>query len=517
MVAILFWLSWALASTGQFVMQRHQLDVGQSMIVELRVSGINLSSPPVLPVGPGLDAEFQGTSSNTQVSITNGRQHVIKQQVFRYLISGVKEGEWFLGPLRLGRGAQTTSVKSERIFVFPQSEEQQKKASVKAHLDQEKIYEGELVGYHFTYQRRIQNISTDWRPPKLTGFSQLDGLEVHQENYAIYEDGESVHIDEIVIPLKAERAGAYRISPAKIVATIPDGRRRSNRGIFSFFGNSGTQRSYMTAPFAGVILKPPKAPDDFSGLVGELELKQVPDRRRVSLGEAVLLELELKGRGDLRSYRFPPLEAEQLRIYDEPLVRGLSWTEGGIEASLKQQRSIVPLKEGVVEIAPLQLTVFDPKEERYIQLLTEPIRIEVLPGESSGLDLELFAAEQADPDFVLASAPVNPQGSSLSLWMWSFPPLIPLVALWRKRRGVEEELEEEPLFDPEASAPEKALVLMQQIERQSCAQYQWSSFELKQLEELEPERARFYSELQEVRYGGRLWEEVALQLDAEEA
>ena len=517
MVGVLFWLSWAIASTGQFIMQRHQLDVGQSMIVELRVSGINLSSPPILPVGPGLDAEFQGTSSNTQVSITNGRQQVIKQQVFRYLISGVKEGEWYIGPLRLGRGAQTTSVKSERIFVFPQSEEQQKKASVKAHLDQEKIYEGELVGYHFTYQRRIQNISTDWRPPALTGFAQLDGLEVHQENYAIYEDGESIHIDEIVIPLKAEKAGAYRISPAKVVATIPDGRRRSNRGIFSFFGNSGTQRSYMTAPFTGVILKPPQAPDDFSGLVGELELRQVPDRRQVRLGEAVLLELELKGRGDLRSYRFPPLEAEHLRIYDEPLSRGLSWKEGEIEASLKQQRSIVPLKEGVVEIAPLQLTVFDPKEERYIQLLTEPIRIEVLPGASTGLDLEVFATEQADPELVLASAPENPQGSFVPLWLWSFPPLIPLVALWQKRRKMEAGPEEQPLLDPDASAAEKALVLMQQIERQSCTAHQWSSFDLQLLENLEPERARFYVELQEVRYGGRLWEEVVVQPEIKEA
>ncbi|MBM76160.1 MAG: hypothetical protein CMK59_12225 [Proteobacteria bacterium] len=523
MVMIVLLFGWAFAASAHLIMQRHQLEVGQSMVVELRVSGIDLASAPILPAGPGLNTEFKGTTNSTKISIVNGRQQVIQEQAFRYLISGVKEGEWYIGPLQLGVKGRSAAIKPERIFVFPKSEEEQKNASVEADLirgtDQskalDKIYEGELLSYHFTYQRRLRNISTDWRPPSLKGLTLLDGLDPKQENYSIYDDGATVNIDEIWLPIKAEQAGIYRIAPAKIVATIPDGRQR-NRGIFSFFSNSGTQRSYLTEEMRGLVLTLPEAPDDFSGLVGDFELRQQPDRRKIRLGEAVTLQLEMKGRGDLRSYRFPSLEVQNVRTYDEKASRSLSWIKNRGErsvympqASLRQERSIVPLKEGTLEIAPLNVVVFDPDQERYVQLHTEPIQITVLPGEGGDLDIELFSQETESQDISISTAPAQPKGRFLPVWIWAVPPLFPLFALgnkWRKTKRAQKA--KEPELDDLSDPKERAASFMRKIRKESTERYGWTDFQLELLKERDSERAEFYIALEKILYGGMSWEDV---------
>ena len=527
MVIIALLLSWAFAASAHLIMQRHQLEVGQSMVVELRVSGVDLASAPILPAGPGLSSEFNGTTNSTKISIVNGRQAVIQEQAFRYLISGVKEGEWYLGPLQLGKRGQTVSIKPERIFVFPRSEEEKKRASVQAKLSRgdtdisadddkiQKIYEGELLSYHFTYQRRMRNISTDWRPPNLKGMTLLDGLDPKQENYSIYEDGETVNVDEIWLSFKAEKAGSYRIAPAKIVAQVPDGRKR-NRGIFSFFSSSGTQRSYQTEEMKGLIFTLPEAPDEFSGLVGEFELRQQPDRRKVRLGEAVSIDLEFKGRGDLRSYRFPSLQVQNVRTYDEKPTRSLNWIKkrGGnsmyfAQASLALKRSIVPLKEGVLEIAPLEITVFDPVQESYVRLHTEPIKITVLPGEGSDLDIELFSEQPTSEKKQISSAPENPRTSAMKPWIWAIPPLVPLFAIverWRRRR-TKNHSKESPIEEP-ADQKERAARLMEKIRTEACELYGWEAFELDILKRDDPERAQFYLSLEKILYGGLDWEDV---------
>ena len=528
MVIIALLLSWAFASSAHLIMQRHQLEIGQSMVVELRVSGVDLSSAPILPAGPGLNAEFNGTTNSTKISIVNGRQQVIQEQAFRYLISGVKEGEWYLGPLQLGKRGQTVSIKPERIFVFPRSEEEKKRASVTAKLSRgatdvsvaeadktQKIYEGELLSYHFTYQRRMRNISTDWRPPNLKGMVLLDGLDPKQENYSLYDEGETVNVDEIWLPLKAEQAGTYRIAPAKIVAQVPDGRKRS-RGIFSFFSSSGTQRSYQTEELRGLVFTLPEAPEEFSGLVGEFELRQQPDRRKIRLGEAISIKLLLKGRGDLRSYRFPSLQVQNVRTYDEKPTRTLKWAKKRgsnsvymAQASLALERSIVPLKEGVLDIAPLEITVFDPTQEIYVRLHTEPIQITVLPGEGGDLDIELFAEQPTLEGKKLSPSPESPRRSMLPPWLWTIFPLVPLCAIGERwRRRLMSEPSKETAVEAPVDSKEKAAQLMEQIRAEACQLYSWEAFDLDLLRQENPEHAQFYLDLEKVLYGGLEWEDV---------
>ena len=179
------------------------------------------------------------------------------------------------------------------------------------------------------------------------------------------------------------------------------------------------------------------------------------------------------------------------------------------QASLALKRSIVPLKEGVLEIAPLEITVFDPVQESYVRLHTEPIKITVLPGEGSDLDIELFSEQPTSEKKQISSSPENLRTSTMRPWIWAIPPLVPLFAIverWRRRR-TKNHSKESPIEEP-ADQKERAARLMEKIRTEACELYGWEAFELDILKRDDPERAQFYLSLEKILYGGLDWEDV---------
>jgi hypothetical protein len=150
-----------------------------------------------------------------------------------------------------------------------------------------------------------------------------------------------------------------------------------------------TQASLFVAPTGStrrsqpvtidVLPLPPGQPAGFDPAnVGQYTVTGSVDRTQVAAGEAVTLKLVVRGKGNLRQLKVPPLtRLEGFRVY-EPKVNDqveLGEVVGGVKTI---EVLLVPQKSGELVIPPIGIPTFDPQQKAYVTPRTETIRLTVI-------------------------------------------------------------------------------------------------------------------------------------------
>lgn len=148
-------------------------------------------------------------------------------------------------------------------------------------------------------------------------------------------------------------------------------------------------------------------PVDFSGAIGNLSAKAIADPRDVDAGESIKFKVEWSGSGNLEF--FTPPEPARLDAFRGFRVYGKTEQKSFDRRTVTYD--IAPISSEVHEIPPLPMSVFDPAQERYKVVATEPIPIRVralegATGLASQPDAQRFA--QDIHDIVLRPHPTQP-------------------------------------------------------------------------------------------------------------
>ena len=93
----LTWSNVALAVSAVLVPSARNLEVGQSIAVELQLVDMRPGSPPSIPTDSGLSIQYQGMS--TMHEMINFKSRTIYK--LRYAVTGLQEGVWTVGPFRM--------------------------------------------------------------------------------------------------------------------------------------------------------------------------------------------------------------------------------------------------------------------------------------------------------------------------------------------------------------------------------------------------------------------------------
>lgn len=147
---------------------------------------------------------------------------------------------------------------------------------------------------------------------------------------------------------------------------------------FSLFDRPKRQRYIVQAePFTIEVIPLPTEgqPFDFSGAVGSFNVRASTDTRDAVVGDSIKLVVEWSGSGNLEFFETPDLS--RIEAFDGFRVYGR--TE---EKSFERRTAtydIAPLSEEVTEIPPISMSVFDPIEELYTTVASDPIAIRVRP------------------------------------------------------------------------------------------------------------------------------------------
>ncbi|MFT5685671.1 MAG: hypothetical protein ACI8RZ_006625, partial [Myxococcota bacterium] len=410
------------------------------------------------------------------------RTEVIRYQ---YSLVAVSEGEWIIGPASLEVGGQVLVAPPVTVKVVPRARGAQAADVIGAYSDRSP-YVGEVGVYRFEYRRRGQVLEARWTPPEFPGFAESRDAETQQREYAVLEDGVQVSVQEVYVPLIAMQPGPQTIGPALLTVQLPDpDSRRRRQSIFGFSGGT-IQETYSTDPIDIAIRPLPTEgrPADFSGLVGHMKLAVGVSEKRIRMGESVTQEVRISGTGSLTGMTLPMPEQDGFRVYDDAAEFSAHVNEGRYRSVAVFRRALVPEQVGTVVVPPVELTIFDPDEERYITLRSDPITLDVLDGEAGMGEVTSFSEGDGSRPVAALSDDILPPSGTVTVSDHRLSAALPgllggpglvmlgLVGLWGYRRRPQAApgatLTEQLAALP--SDPAERLAAVEDIFRQATAQ-----------------------------------------------
>ncbi len=127
-----------------------------------------------------------------------------------------------------------------------------------------------------------------------------------------------------------------------------------------------------------VAARPP-APDGYSGAVGDLRYSASLEPAEIEYGQSAVMTVRLEGRGNLplveAPARFP--SNSDCEIYPPEEGSRFKVDGSGIHGSRTWQMTVVPRGFGTIELAGVDLSVFDPATSRYATQTIGPLTLTV--------------------------------------------------------------------------------------------------------------------------------------------
>jgi hypothetical protein len=394
MLLLLALLPAALAARLELALDTPTLQPGQTVALQVQLVDGQARGLPDLEVPDGVDARYSGQATSTVV-VNFDTTRIVR---YTYALTAGAPGTYALGPARMivdGRPLESNVVE---VTVAPRDPEAPTGSGVSATLSDDTPYLGQVVLFEAEYRRVEQVLDARWTLPEFDGFIDEKTVEGTRKEYATTLEGQQVVVEEITLPLVAVGEGRRAIGRAGVTAQIPVRRRpRSRRDMF-FERTEVRTETWTSEPMEVTVQPLPEQgrPADFGGLVGRFSVKATPSSRSVALGESVTVEVRVEGDGTLSGFTLPPLPDDAgLRAYDDEPERAASLAGGRFRTVATFRRAIVPEQEGQLVVPPVRITSFDPVAGAYITVESDPIPLDVRPGEGAGT-VTSYAGGDAD-------------------------------------------------------------------------------------------------------------------------
>lgn len=327
------------------------------------------------------------SSTSTQVSIVNGK--MTSQGVYIYRVQPLSEGQLEIAPIVVNIDGQEYATDPIAIEVLPAGTPSQPSNTpegdqpstidgqeyfVEAEVDNEYPYLGEQIIYTFRFFQAINFFGQpDYRPPSFTDFWSRQII--NQPHYDTVVDGQKYLVTEIRTALFPANLGELTIEPARLV--IPGG---------MFEPDVKLEANPVTV---SVKPLPENAPDDFSGAVGQFEIRSSLNDTQTKVNEPLTLRVEIEGQGNIETLTEPTLpEMPGWRYFESQASTRIDSSQEVLSGVRSFERLVVPGQAGEREFPAISFSFYNPKTDQYETVSTSPIPVTVLPDDSSrGLPL----------------------------------------------------------------------------------------------------------------------------------
>ena len=364
----------------------------------LQVRIIEPSGNPVVDLGKLVNLEvISGPSSGTEFSWINGA--AMRATSFTYVVQGTEVGPASIGPVTVTLGG--TELRSEPLSVeiVPGSVVPQRSGSRRAPfsldpfgdvfqrqrptkaarvelrqlLDRRQAVLGQTVSAMVVLDTTAGGVDGfEWvTPPAYPGWwaqrvdppERITGEVVEVDGIRFNRFVVSRHV---LVPLKTGQLA------------IPEVAARIGFRSASLF--SAQHVVDRAAPESAVeVSARPRAPEGYSGAVGDLRYRVSLEPEVIKAGESTVLSIELTGNGNLPLVEAPALwpECEDCESYPPEEETAVTVDADGIHGTRTWRTTLVPRTWGQMELAPVLLAVFDPSAGHYRKQTLGPLRLEV--------------------------------------------------------------------------------------------------------------------------------------------
>lgn len=413
---LLIWLLALPAWAAEVAVQLDSRDVrvGQTLGLRVVVVDARNAQPPRFPSQDGIQVVYQGTQQSTVM--VNFR--TTRTLTFNYALTALKEGSYKLRPSPVTLDGERKLAPAVTLTVRAREGDPGTQDSLFGTLGVEDIFVGQVVVHQVEYRTRKRLLDVRWQAPTFEGFVPDPLAQAVSREYPLVEDGITWTVVELDTPLQASLAGAREV-PAGVLRTqfavTAETARRRGLGL-GRFAEARTD-VHATDPIDLWVKEVPEEgrSEDWTGLVGAFVLKTTVDRTQLALGESATLTVVLHGSGGLAGFELPQVRGDAgVRVYDdEPEVQA-EVRGGQYHAVGTWRRAVVPEQEGVLTLPALSLQVFDPVQGAFVTLTSEPVVLQVAPGEVPDLVLQDPASLDPDPRRAVAAIgedilPIHPK------------------------------------------------------------------------------------------------------------
>jgi hypothetical protein len=201
----------------------------------------------------------------------------------------------------------------------------------------------------------------------------------------------------------------------------------------SFF--SREEMAVLLGDEVSLVVRPLPAadrPTDFSGAVGEISVRATLDASSARVGEPVLLTVRVSGRGNVKLWPRPTLQADGATLVESSERVRVDSTGQFIRGDKEFDWLVTPSREGELVLPAVRYAYFDPWAARYDAVATDSVRLIVTAGEF---------VPPADVEDAVRTLPLRradrgalPRPWSQQPVVWALVALAPCALLWRRRR-----------------------------------------------------------------------------------
>ena len=318
----------------------------------------------------------------------NGKQRNITTYSQTYTLRAKIEGTFTIDKARLsckkGKDYESEAVK---INVISQGDVNKTKEGVADYYitleaNKTSVYVGESFILSLKYYSKKRPSSVEGYENGSSGGLWRSDLRNPSDPYSIYQQdikGSRYYIielrKELCIPLNA---GKMTISPSYASVIF-------NRDFFTNVRQDG----YSNSVEIDVKPIPGDKPENFNGLVGQFELTHAIDKTDVNAGEAIEVNIAIKGSGNFNAFDDPHLDLPKSFLQQDPVSADeTKATANGIEGEIDYKFSFTPTEEGVYTILPYSFSYFDPNAGCIKMASTEEFEIKVHPRQGGDIIID---------------------------------------------------------------------------------------------------------------------------------
>ena len=429
---------WAQDTPTLTVSTKKQVMVGErfQVVFEANAEGKNFQAPSfngfTVVGGPF-------TSSSSSFSMVNGSMSHTVKNTYTFALQAYQEGIFHVGSATLtvkgnkvssepfdikvvpddgshaapsGGGASSGQGRSQQNTNDPQVSGKDLFLSVIP--SKKSVYVGDQVvlTYKIYTKVPVSSLSVE-RMPSYAGFwtkdiSDNSGSLRQSTEYVNGIEYTTAEVQKIVVV--PQRAGKLTLDPMIIecVAQIrtESNRQRSMDPFEAFFNdpffnrNIANVKKELTSQTLNIEVKslPENGkPASFAGAVGNYNFKSEIDKTELRTNDAFTLTLTVSGSGNVELLQMPtPVFPPDFEVYDPKVSTSVNTTANGLSGTKKAEYLVIPRRAGNFTVPAVEFSYFNPANESYQSLKSEPYEIKVEKGAGSDEGGGIYASNQED-------------------------------------------------------------------------------------------------------------------------
>jgi hypothetical protein len=261
---------------------------------------------------------------------------------------------------------------------------------IRLYLDKNEVYLGEHIIASVKLYTRVDLAGlNEVKFPAFNGFFKenlntpaLTSLQRENVNGEIYGSG---LVQQFL--LYPQTTGEITVDPVEITALLQQKSGRSDPFFGDFFNSVQTVPRAIASLPVKIRVKPlpGNKPDDFSGIVGNIQINAIVSKDTINVNDALNFKIIIKGNGNLKVAASPVLKlSPDIEVYDPKIIDNITNNTGGSAGQKTFEYLLIPRHYGDFTIPPITYTYFNSVKKQYEKISTKEFKFYARKGSDQG-------------------------------------------------------------------------------------------------------------------------------------